>query len=72
MEKVCPICGSNKYTAIKENNKIDGPEFKEWIIYYKCDGCSIHFSDCDKFLVDKKEKYKPDPFNVRLLYGIGI
>lgn len=47
----CPICGSHEYESIKKSNGVRGPGFKEWVAYHFCKGCTVHFSDPEKFSV---------------------
>ena len=46
----CPVYHSRETFSVgKENNHIHGPGYREWIIWYQCDGCSTRFGNPKKF-----------------------
>ncbi len=49
---ICPLCRSKKYSEIWESNGVFGPGARGWIQSCECDGCSIHFSDPEKFSLE--------------------
>ncbi len=46
---ICPICGSKDYSEKTENNGIYGSGGRHWVAYCICNGCSVVFSDPEKF-----------------------
>ncbi len=47
----CPVCGSDSYTELRKGKR--GAR-RPMVLYCICDGCSVHFSDPDKFSAHKK------------------
>ncbi len=45
----CRICGCNEYREVLKSNGILGPGGRTWIDYCVCKGCSVWFSDPEKF-----------------------
>jgi len=45
----CPICQSTKFTDVTKNNGILGPGGHVWVAYRVCLGCSVMFTDPERF-----------------------
>jgi len=56
----CPICGYNKYGEKKTSNGIFGPGGTSWVEYYYCEGCSVMFTDVEKFSASTKKEKKEE------------
>jgi Pyruvate/2-oxoacid:ferredoxin oxidoreductase delta subunit len=48
----CRNCGHNRYTTVTRDNGLTGSDIQRQTLYHICKGCSVMFSNPDKFSVN--------------------